>query len=285
MSWSKDDAYHFAAGSYEAVPQPSQYQPFFASLTTLAHVSMIEDIQLGTAAVVLPFRNPIALARQCATLHELTGGRLLLGVCPGGVAHEFERLNLSYKDRRKVHDEYLKVLRLLFSEEPISNFDGKYVKFSNVEFFPKPDPKIPIWYGAHPSEKTARRVVKYCDGYIPSYLSTEKFKYVIDLIKEYAPEYDRDPDEFDICHETYICIADTEKEAREISKLSMEHVFPGDKYETAFLIGSPREVTEKLKNYEEVGLTHFELKFIAHSVDQILDMMELFAKEVKPEFD
>ena len=85
MHWGKEDATHFAAGAYEAVKHDT-YQPFFESITTLAHLSSIPNIRFGVAAVVLPFRSPIAVARQHATLHELTGGRMILGVCPGGIA-------------------------------------------------------------------------------------------------------------------------------------------------------------------------------------------------------
>ncbi|MHA1938554.1 MAG: LLM class flavin-dependent oxidoreductase [Candidatus Thorarchaeota archaeon] len=282
MHWGVEDATHFAAGSAEAV-KPGTYQNFFESITTLAYLSNIENIRFGIAALVLPFRNPIAVARQFATLHELTGGRMLLGVCPGGIEHEFERLHLDWKTRGGLTEEHMQVLNLLFSEEPVSSFDGEYVKFSNVEFFPKPK-DLPMWYGAHPSTRTARRVAKYCDGWIPSYLTCAQFEKTIAKIRKFAVEFDRNPDDIDICHETYICISKTREEAEKISRRTMKEIFPDENYEKAFLIGSPDDITEKLKKYEKSGLTDFEIKFLSHNVDQMLDMIELFSNEVKPIF-
>lgn len=282
MHWGKEDATHFAAGAYEAV-RPDEYQNFFESITTLAHLSTIENIRFGVAAVVLPFRSPIALARQYATLHELTGGRMILGVCPGGIEHEFERLHLDFKSRGGATEEYMQVIKQLFSEEPITNFDGEHFKISNVEFFPKPK-DLPMWYGAKPGSRTARRVAQYSDGWIPAYLTCEQFEKMVKKIRKYAVEFNRNPDDFDICHETYICIAETQKEVEEISKLTMKNIFPDEKYEKVFLLGTPDDITGKLEKYAKSGVNYFEIKFLSHSVDQMLDMIELFSNEVKPKF-
>jgi alkanesulfonate monooxygenase SsuD/methylene tetrahydromethanopterin reductase-like flavin-dependent oxidoreductase (luciferase family) len=283
MHWGIEDATHFAAGSAEAV-RPGTYQNFFESISTLAHLSTIEKIRFGIAALVLPFRNPIATARQFGTLQELTGGRMILGVCPGGIEHEFERLHIPWKTRGGLTEEYMQVFNTLYSDELVSSFDGEYIKFSNLEFFPKPIKPIPMWYAGHPSTRTARRVAKYCDGWIPSYLTCPQFEKTIKKIRKFAVEFDRNPDKFDICHETYICIAKTGEEAEKISRRSMKEIFPDEQYEKVFLIGSPDDIIKKLKMYEKSGLTDFEIKFICHDVDQMLDMIELFANEVKPTF-
>jgi alkanesulfonate monooxygenase SsuD/methylene tetrahydromethanopterin reductase-like flavin-dependent oxidoreductase (luciferase family) len=282
LSWHKEDATHFAAGSWEAV-EHGTYQPFFEAITTLAYFSYLDDIRFGTAAIVLPFRNPIAVARQFGTLDELTGGRMILGVCPGGVPHEFERLGIPHKNRGSVTEEYMEVINLLFSDEPVASYDGKYFKFSDVEFFPKPK-NIPMWYGAHPSARTAKRVVKYTDGWMPAYVPAPVFKETIKMIREYAPKFDRDPDEFEFLHETYICIAETTNEAEKISAESMKNLFTQEKHEKSFLIGSPKDIIKKLQTYDNAGVTDFEIKFMSRSVDQMLGMMNLFAEEVKPEF-
>lgn len=282
MHWGKEDATHFAAGAYEVV-RHDEHQNFFESITTLAHLSSIPNIRFGVAAVVLPFRSPIAVARQHATLHELTGGRMILGVCPGGIAHEFERLHLDHKTRGSVTEEYMEVINLLFSEEPVVSYDGEHFKMSNVEFFPKPK-NLRMWYGAHPSTRTARRVAQYTNGWMPAYLTPDQFEEMVAKIGRYAVKFGKNPDDFDICHETYICIADTQKEVEEISKLSMKHIFNEEKHEKVFLMGTPDDITEKLEKYAKSGVNYFEIKFLCHSVDQMLEMIELFSNEVKPKF-
>ncbi|MFW9888812.1 MAG: LLM class flavin-dependent oxidoreductase [Candidatus Thorarchaeota archaeon] len=282
MHWGVEDATHFAAGSYEAV-KPGTYQNFFESISTLAHLSSIERIRFGVAAVVLPFRNPIAVARQHATLHELTGGRMILGVCPGGIRHEFERLHLDFDTRGGITEESLGIINMLFSDEPIVNFDGEHFKISNLEFFPKPK-GLPIWYGAKPGSRTARRVAQYANGWMPAYLTTEQFEEMVKKIGKYAAKFNRDPNDFDICHETYTCIAKTSKKVEEISRLSMTNIFKDEKHEEAFLLGTPDEVFDKVKRYEKAGVNYFEVKFISHNVDQMLEMIELFSDEVKSRF-
>ncbi|MHA1401612.1 MAG: LLM class flavin-dependent oxidoreductase [Candidatus Heimdallarchaeaceae archaeon] len=282
LTWHKEDATHFAAGSAEAV-RHGEYQDFFEAVTTLAHISTIENIRFGTAAMVLPFRSPIALARQFGTLHELTGGRMILGVCPGGIEHEFRRLGLNFGRRGSLTEEYMETINLLFADEPISKFDGEFIKFEDVEFFPKPK-NLPMWYGAKPSSRTARRVAKYCNGWMPAYLYPSEFDKTVKKIHSYANEYQRGSENFDICHETYTCIAKTKEEANKISRRTMKEIFPEERNEKVFLIGSPNDIVEKLKSYSEVGVTDFEIKFLSHNVNQMIEMIELFANEVKPVF-
>ncbi|MFW9802734.1 MAG: LLM class flavin-dependent oxidoreductase [Candidatus Thorarchaeota archaeon] len=281
MHWGVEDATHFAAGSYEAVKHGTR-QNFFESITTLAHLSSIEKIRFGVAAVVLPFRSPLAIARQHATLHELTGGRMILGVCPGGIEHEFQRLNLDFKTRGKATEEYIEVINLLFDEEPVTNYDGDHIKISNVEFFPKPK-NLPMWYGAKPGSRTARRVAQYCDGWIPAYLTCEQFEDMVKMIAKYAAKFDRNSDDFTIAHETYTCIAKTSKEAEDISKQTMKKIFP-EAYQKIFLIGTPDEVYDMIAKYEKAGVNYHEVKFISQNVGQMIEMIELFSEEVKSRF-
>jgi probable F420-dependent oxidoreductase len=141
--------------------------PYPDPLTTLGYLAAVtKRIELGTAVLVLPQRNPIIVAKQAATLHQLSGGRLRLGVGVGWLREEFEVLGADFASRGARTDEYLEVMKLLWrSEAPI--FDGKYVTLNgSVSIEPRPQESISLIIGGH-SPAAARRAGRLGDGLFP----------------------------------------------------------------------------------------------------------------------
>jgi hypothetical protein len=138
-------------------------------------------MKLSSSVSILPLQNPIVQAKAWSTLDWLSGGRAeaLFGV--GWLKEEFDILGVDFHERGKMADEYLAaMIELWTKDEP--EFDGKYVKFKNIGFAPKPiqSPKLPIWLGGD-AEPVLKRVAP-----------PEKFPECIDLIKS-QPEYDGRP--------------------------------------------------------------------------------------------
>ncbi len=145
-------------------------QPRYANgteaITTLAYLAGItQRVTLGVSVLVLPMRNPILVAKQVASLAHLSGRAVILGVGVGWIQDEFEFLNANFQQRGKLLDEYISILRTLWTQENPAH-DGTY-KFSNALFSPRVIPPPQIWIGGE-SEAAIQRAAKLGDGYHPN---------------------------------------------------------------------------------------------------------------------
>ena len=106
-------------------------------------------ITLGTSAIILPYRNPIIVAKMLSTLDNLCQGRLICTVAPGWMKEEFDILGVQYEGRIKKTEEFIKILKNLWSENP-EPFNGEFYSFQNVSFQPMPlQDKLQIWLGGN----------------------------------------------------------------------------------------------------------------------------------------
>ncbi len=124
-------------------------------------------VQIGTSVLIVPYRNPVVLAKMIATVDQLAPGRVRLGVGVGWMREEFDALGIGdwYPVRGRVTDEWIAVCKTLWSGKEPSNFQGRFAAFEGIGAFPKPGPDgIPIWVGGW-GEVAARRVARLGDGY------------------------------------------------------------------------------------------------------------------------
>ena len=167
-------------------------KPYYEPLTLLAFVAArTTRVRLGTSVLVLPYHNPIRLAKAAATLDVLSGGRLILGIGVGAIENEMEAMGTPFKERGKFTDEAVTVMRTLWSEED-PHFVGKYSQFSGMKFSPKPaQTPIPIVVGGV-SHAAIRRAARTGDGWQPIGLSPEKLQQGIAVLREEARAAGRD---------------------------------------------------------------------------------------------
>lgn len=159
-----------------------------------AHTS---TIKLATGILILPQRNPVITAKELATLDVLSGGRLMLGVGAGWLAEEFAALNASFDDRGKRLDEYIDVMRALWSGDKTS-FDGDFFQFENCISKPRPEQSsIPIIIGGH-SKVAARRAGRVGNGFFPGSASATEIADLVAIVRQTAEDNDRDPDSIQI---------------------------------------------------------------------------------------
>jgi len=156
-----------------------------------------ERIHLLTYVLVLPLRNPLMLAKQVATLDFLTGGRFTLGTAVGHMEREFEVMKVSFKDRGKMADEYLQVMKECWTSDSPS-FEGQYVSFKDIAFEPKPvqKPHPPIFIGGN-SKPAMRRAAKFGDGWIPWLITAAELPASIEYLRK-QPGFEAKEDTFEI---------------------------------------------------------------------------------------
>ena len=159
--------------------------------------AVTERIKLATGILILPQRNPVILAKECATLDTLSNGRLLLGVGIGWLQEEFAALGVPFEERGARNDEYVDALRALWTQEE-PTFGGRFASFENAKSYPKPlRGTIPIIIGGH-TDAAARRAGRIGDGFFPWGLGAEHLGRLIKLMRESAQESGRDPDAIEI---------------------------------------------------------------------------------------
>jgi probable F420-dependent oxidoreductase len=127
-----------------------------------------ERILLGTGVLLVPYHEPVVLAKRLATIDVLSKGRMrLLTVGVGALPGEAEAVGVDFRRRGRRADEVIDVLRLLWSgdEEGVS-FDGEFFSFTGVCSFPKPLGRLPVHIGGS-SRAAARRAGLRGDGYFP----------------------------------------------------------------------------------------------------------------------
>jgi probable F420-dependent oxidoreductase len=137
--------------------------PFIA----LGHAAAVtERIRLLTYLTVVPYRNPLLLAKSAATVDKLSNGRFILGVGTGYLKGEFHALGADFDERNAAFDEALDVLPLHWSGEPF-DYEGRDFSARSVQARPRPvQQPIPIWIGGN-AKVTRRRVAERAQGWMP----------------------------------------------------------------------------------------------------------------------
>jgi probable F420-dependent oxidoreductase len=126
-----------------------------------------ERVELGTSVLIVPYRNPLVLAKMLSTIDQLSRGRVRLGIGVGWMEEEFEALGIGewYRVRGRVTDEWIAICRRLWSDQDPVSFDGRFISFKKVGGRPTPvNGRIPIWVGGW-GDVAARRVARLGDGY------------------------------------------------------------------------------------------------------------------------
>ena len=185
--------YPYAAGGRMAggqddipLPDPLIWMAYVAAAT--------QRIKLATGIMILPQHNPVVVAKQVATLDHMSGGRILLGIGVGWLKEEFEALGVPFEDRGRRTDEYIQVMRELWSAER-PTFEGAFVRFKDAHCRPRPvNGRVPIIVGGH-SPAAARRAGRFGDGFFPARGAPQD---LFDLVRASARDAGRDPSAIEI---------------------------------------------------------------------------------------
>ncbi len=232
-----------------------------ALLSALAGVT--RTMRLGTMVLVLPFRDPVAFAKEWATLDVLSGGRSVLGVGVGWNEAEFAALRIPYRERGRRMTEMLEAITALWAGDHVT-YEGRHYQFQDLSIFPKPvqRPHPPIWIGGgtQPSariygqdvpsiEPVLRRIAKYATTWVPhSSATAEMVAEDWAGISEYMIELGRRPEELSKVYSNFVHILgpgeDPETAARAFSVYSgMDLQY----WREFYLLGEAEEVADKIR--------------------------------------
>jgi probable F420-dependent oxidoreductase len=265
-----------------------------ALLSALAGVT--RTIRLGTLVLVLPFRDPVAFAKEWATLDVLSGGRSILGIGVGWNQEEFDALRIPHRERGRRMNEMLEAITALWAGDNVS-YEGDFYRFRDLTIEPKPvqRPHPPIWIGGgtQPSERiygqevpsiepVLRRIAKYASTWVPhSSATAEMVAADWAAIQGYMAELGRQPDELSKVYSNFVHILGPgEKPEAAAPFFSVYSGMDLDYWQEFYLLGEAEAVAEKIRAKIRAlgGVDHL----ILNPLDWDPATLEVLAKRVLP---
>ena len=276
---------------------PSYNTSWYEPLITLASIApFIKKSRIGTAVINVAYRNPLILAKQLATLDRISNGKLTIGFGRAWCKPELEVCNIGEKDRVPIFNEAVEIIKLLLTEKTVT-YEGKYGKLKAFSLEPRPiqKPRPPILIagggdGIHfteektylVNEKLFRRVAMLGDGWIArTDTSILELESVIKFLKSYLKSIGKDPNNFMIAHQNFVFVigkSGTMEEAKR--RLKMLSLRPPEYLLSRYIIGSPKEVIDRIKSEINAGIQHF----IAMPIGFDYELLHFFSDEVMPIF-
>lgn len=233
-------------------------------LALLTHLGAVtKRVNIGTSVVILPYRNPVILAKAIATADVLSGGRVIFGAAVGWMEGEFQALNAPFADRGKVSDEYLKLLKELWTS-PTPRFQGEYFQVDQVSFSPMPvqQPHPPIWIGGR-SRRAVRRAVALGDYWHPTQLPPQELSIQVDYMRRHSASVGRE--------------TPPQLSFRGTLNFSNE-----SGSERPPLHGNAEDIAADFQEYAQLGVSHAILEIPGESFADKFRAMERFQAEVRP---
>ena len=154
-----------------------------------------KKLTLGTGICLVPQHDPIGTAKSIASLDMLSGGRFEFGIGGGWNVEEMNNHGVEYKTRFKQMREHTEAMKAIWTQEEAS-YKGEFVNFESIWSYPKPTrkPHPPILLGGE-TDYTLKRIVQYCDGWIPRGNQNFEAKTSMARLRDMANEHGRDPSE------------------------------------------------------------------------------------------
>ena len=297
--------HHFSTYGY--LSRPAQLATYLAAKTT--------KLRVGTAVIVVPLHHPLVIAEEIATLDQLAGGRVDIGLGRGYQHYEFERLGLELDTARARWEESVDIILKAFSGEPFT-YDGKLFQIPETTIFPQPlqKPHPPIWVTAQSPESVEATVRRGFN------LLTGGFGVPIERMADFRRQFDHLLSEVKPARaplvgvQRAVYVTENAADARAAAEearwnmrvtLSLRNHYekvdrgraiavPGPKepdtddlLDRFLVIGTPDTVIRQIKRVEEVvGITHFNCSFWFGDLEhaRVMRSMERFAREVMPAF-
>ena len=261
--WASD---HILVGS--GYPR---YGTLYEALATLAWVAAkTTRIRVGTSILVLPMRHALLAAKQIATIDDLSGGRVVVGVGAGWIKGEFETVGADFSHRGRVLDESIRAMRTLWTADRPS-FAGEYYRFDDTLFFPKPAQPggPPVWIGGN-SDAALRRTAELGDAWHADEVPPDEFQGRVASLNAQAAKAGRR------VNATIRYTVDMNVAA---GGRAVSGAVSGDGPATD-MKGSADAMRAYVARYRSLGATDFVCQFEHQTPEQHVDFIRAFGREI-----
>lgn len=244
----------------------ADYRRIYEAVTTLAYLAgRTSTVKLGASVIVVPMRNAVVLAKELATIDDLSRGRLIVGVGVGWSEVEFRYVGVGderFHQRGAYTEEAVDLFRHLWSgsQEP---FHGRFTSFDAFAFAPLPPQGagLPIWMGGR-SEKALQRAARLADAYHASSTRPSAFAERIPILRAAAEAAGRPM---------------LRLSGRVRVELERE---PSDRFYA--MRGTPEDVAAEVRAFADLGVDHLAIQFPERDPEGIVRAMDRFMSEVAP---
>jgi probable F420-dependent oxidoreductase len=259
---------------YVATPDatlPVEYQNVLDPLETLTYLAGITDkISLGTCIIDMLFHNPVVLARRFATLDILSRGRAIAGLGIGWSKDEYEVSGVPYKHRGERANEFLQVLKRIWTDEVVE-FKGQFYSIPASKIGPKPvqKPHPPILLGGF-SPNTLFRIVNYADGWLPvaGFGPLEQLEQSINGLREGARKANKDPSKIRIFVLTYPNLLDSFSPA------------PSSEQQRSPMTGTTDQIGTDIDKIKSMGVEHIIFGYVFSPIGKDKNRMIEITKQL-----
>jgi probable F420-dependent oxidoreductase len=215
-----------------------------------------QRLRLGCVVFVTTLHSPVHLAKSIATLDQLSGGRIEVGVGTGGKLRPFAAFGITSDRYVARFTEGLALMKALWTQ-PRVTFDGEFWQLTDAAMEPKPvqKPYPPLWFGAN-GESALRRAVRLGDGFFGAGSTpTERFADQVQVVRAALNESGRDPADFPIAKRIYIAVDDNTNRARSRINDAMERLYGRrvPDIEAACVAGTPAECAAEVAKAAAAG--------------------------------
>jgi len=241
--------------------------PLMEPVATMAVlVGATKRVRVGTAALIMPYRNPVLLARMLVTLDHFSGGRIILGAGVGWLEEEFSALNTyDFKRRGRVTDEYLEIFKAICAGGEVGYCGETYAFdpiFSSPGSLQRPHP--PILIGGL-SSAAMRRVIRHGNGWLAVAAGPEQLRERIATLERLANEAGRRFEDFLLAYKMFLNIGEAKRGA-------VDGREPGT--------GSVAEIAEDLNRLFELGFQKVIVRYRGSNAADLRSQIDRFGTEI-----
>ena len=233
-----------------------------------------ERVRCGSLVYSIGYRHPAVLANAAATLDQLSGGRVTMGLGAGWHRPEYEAHGLDFPApgvRLRQLDEGIQCIRGLLTEDEFS-FDGDHFTMRGARCEPHPVQKrLPLWIGGAGEQVTLRIAARHADGWNVPFISPEEFAHKGEVLDRHCQDVGRDPGS--ITRSANVGLAWREEDLDAQFGPALPLFRPG------ILTGSVGEVTDRVAAYAEAGA---EWVILAARAPFDVEGLHRFAEEIAP---
>ena len=259
------------------------HQPYLEALSTMAALAgMTERLRFGMNAVVASLRDPLLLAKQCATIDYLSDGRLLPVFGVGAdAAPEWKATGTSPRRRGRRADEALEIVRRLWSEESV-DFEGEFYHYQGAAISPRPvQETLPLWIGGS-SAAAIRRTARIGTGWLAGIQTPSEVAPVVQAIREASREAGRPIPEDHYGAGFPFRFGDPDEPLVSRLRSARQRLRGGGSGEDYVAAGKADTILERIAAYRRTGVSKFVLIPIASGDDDLMDQTRRLVEEVLP---
>jgi len=231
-------------------------------------VGATRRVRIGTAALIMPYRNPVLLARMLVTLDHFSGGRIVLGAGVGWLEEEFVALgSRDFRRRGRATDEYLEIFKALAAGGEVGYRGQTYAfepVFSSPGSLQRPHP--PILIGGL-SDAALRRVVRHGNGWLAVTAGFDMLAERIALLRRLAAEAGRRFEDLELAYKIFLDVGMPKRSAFDARE-------PGT--------GSPSEIRDDLRRLLDLGFTTIIVRNRGSSAAEVMAQIDRLVGEIVP---